>query len=386
MRLALALLLALAAAAPAQAQQRTIYSSLPLSGDYKPQTEDVVCAMRMALEESGRTDVRYVSLNDATRASGTWQPEKVSQNARRAARDPSTVAYLGEFNSGASAISIPILNAAGIMHISPSNTYVGLTRSDGGYPGEPGMYHPADRRTYGRVIPADHTQAHALLAYARERGRKRIALVHDREAYGTGMTRMVRARAAAHGVRIVTVQPAGYRANMSRVARRVRRARPDAMIYGGITQNRATALWRAVHRRMPKIDLFGGDGVAEPAFTERISRAARRRTFITNATLAPESYPGQQFFAGFLAKCGKQPEPYAIYGYEAMALALDALARGGNTREGAVAALFQTRDRASVLGTYSIDAMGDTTLAAYGGYAVSRSGRLTFDRVLHATP
>ncbi|MBV9338290.1 MAG: hypothetical protein JO243_20585 [Solirubrobacterales bacterium] len=41
------------------------------------------------------------------------------------------------------------------------------------------------------------------------------------------------------------------------------------------------------------------------------------------------------------------------------------------------AALFATRDRASVLGTYSIDPDGDTTLRRYGVYAIV-AGRLTF--------
>ncbi len=35
--------------------------------------------------------------------------------------------YIGEFNSGGSAVSIPILNEAGVPQISPANTYVGLT-------------------------------------------------------------------------------------------------------------------------------------------------------------------------------------------------------------------------------------------------------------------
>jgi len=65
------------------------------------------------------------------------------RNARRAAADSSAIGYIGEFNSGASAISMPILSEAGIPQISPSNTYVGLTRSgSGAAPGEPDKYDP----------------------------------------------------------------------------------------------------------------------------------------------------------------------------------------------------------------------------------------------------
>ena len=42
---------------------------------------------------------------------------------------------------------------------------------------------------------------------------------------------------------------------------------------------------------------------------------------VTVATLSPDQYPpeGQKFFDDFTAKYGeKNPDPYAIYGYEAM--------------------------------------------------------------------
>lgn len=77
--------------------------------------------------------------------------------------------------------------------------------------------------------------------------------------------------------------------------------------------------------------------------------------------------------------------PYAIFGYEAMALVLDAIRRAGpaaGDREAVRRALFATRNRASVLGTYSIDRFGDTTLRSHGGYRVSGRGNLSFERTI----
>jgi branched-chain amino acid transport system substrate-binding protein len=379
------LLLAAVALAPgpatAQDPPLTIYSSLPLQGDGRVQSQDLVRAMKLALADSGRTDIRYVSLDDSSAAAGRWDPGQVSRNARRAAGDPSTIAYLGEFNSGASAISIPILNNAGIPQVSPSNTYVGLTRSFGAEAREPENYYPSGIRNYARVAPADHLQAGAICTWLKARKRRRVAIVHDAEVYGLGMAKMVRRCAP----KIVDYFAIDTRArSFGGAAKRVRRARADALVFGGITQNRAADLWKAVHRRNPRIQYFGGDGVAESFFTGKIPRATRARTFITDPTRAPAAYPatGQGFFERFRAAYGKEPEPYAIYGYEAMALALDAIGRGGGKRADTVAALFATRDRESVLGRYSIDANGDTTLAEYGGYRVDARGRLTFDRVL----
>ena len=82
----------------------TIYSWLPLQGDSRPQSEDVVNGKQLALEKAGgkagKFTIKYMSLDDATAATGKWEPGKVSENARKAVGDDNTIAYLGEFNSG----------------------------------------------------------------------------------------------------------------------------------------------------------------------------------------------------------------------------------------------------------------------------------------------
>jgi branched-chain amino acid transport system substrate-binding protein len=169
----------------------TIYSSLPLQGDSRPQSTDVVNGEKLALEEAGgkvgKFTIKYVSLDDATAAAGKWDPGQTSADGRKAAQDASTIAYLGEFNSGASAISIPILNEANVLQISPSNTYVGLTRSEGADKGEPDKYYPAGKRTFGRVVPADHIQAAAQVTYQKDQGCKKTYILNDKEVYGKGI-------------------------------------------------------------------------------------------------------------------------------------------------------------------------------------------------------
>ena len=70
-----------------------------------------------------------------------------------------------------------------------------------------------------------------------------------------------------------------------------------------------------------------------------------------------------------------------------MALALATIknvagAHGGQvSRADVVNALLHTNNRHSVIGTYSINAQGDTTLASYGLYRIS-GGRLVFSKVL----
>src|SRR5215217_540749 len=110
----------------------TIYSSLPLQGTSKEQSEAVINGEKLALKEAGnkvgKYTIKYVSLDDSTAQNpGTADEAQTGQNARKAVTDKTTIFYLGEFNSGGTKVSLPVLNKANIPQISPSNTYVGLT-------------------------------------------------------------------------------------------------------------------------------------------------------------------------------------------------------------------------------------------------------------------
>jgi len=371
----------------------TIYSSLPLQGDSRPQSESVVNGEKLALQEHGgkvgKFTIKYVSLDDSTAATGKWEPGATSSDARKASQDKSTIAYLGEFNSGASAISIPILNEAGILQISPSNTYVGLTRSEGADKGEPDKYYPSGKRTFGRVVPADHIQAAAQVTYQKDEGCKKTYILNDKEVYGKGIAVQVQNIAKAQGLAIAGNDGIDTKAaNFRSLATKIKSSGADCLFFGGITQNKGVQVFKDVNAANPTMKLFGPDGVAEAAFASKLGSAVEKQTYITNPTLDPKLYPpaAQDFFAKFKQKFGKTPDPYAIYGYEAMKVALLAIQNAGdkgNDRQAVIDAFFKIKDRDSVLGKYSIDENGDTTLSDYGADRVE-GGKLVFDKVIKA--
>jgi branched-chain amino acid transport system substrate-binding protein len=371
----------------------TIYSSLPLQGDSRPQSTDVVNGEKLALEEAGgkvgKFTIKYVSLDDATAAAGKWDPGQTSADARKAAQDPSTIVYLGEFNSGASAISIPILNESNTLQISPSNTYVGLTRAEGADKGEPDKYYPAGKRTYGRVVPADHIQAAAQVTYQKDQGCKKVYILNDKEVYGKGIAVQVENIGKAQGLQIAGNDGIDTKAaNFRTVAGKIKSSGADCMFFGGITQNKGVQVFKDVHAANPTMKMFGPDGVAESAFSEKIGSSAEKMTYITNPTLDPKLYPpaAQDFFTKFKEKFGNDPQPYAIYGYEAMKVALLAIQNAGdkgNDKQAVIDAFFKIKDRDSVLGKYSIDENGDTTLSDYGANRIE-GGKLVFDKVIKA--
>jgi branched-chain amino acid transport system substrate-binding protein len=144
-------------------------------------------------------------------------------------------------------------------------------------------------------------------------------------------------------------------------------------------------VFKDINAANPDMKLFGPDGVAEGAFSEKLGSKVEKQVFITNPTLDPKLYPpaAQDFFKEFKSKYGKDPEPYAIYGFEAMNLVIEAIKAGGDDRAKVVEAFFAIKGRDSVLGTYDIDENGDTTLSDYGGNRIE-GGKLTFDKVIKA--
>jgi len=360
--IALGVLIAFTVSVPATASAATIYSSLTLSGAAAAQGRAINDGARQALQQAGGMaggqPIALVTLNDATRQAGSWTPERVVANSRRVAQDDSALAIIGPFNSGAAAVMIPITNEAGVPVVSPSNTAIGLTRRGAGAePGEPDKYYPTGERTYFRIMPNDAVQAAALATAMRDAGCRRIAAVHDGEVYGKGVGTLMRRTVTRLGMKV---------AGTTRIKRSTRRfgaIRGDCVAYTGITANGAVRMFNRVSRRAK---LFASDGVAESGFTRRVSASAAKRLTVAVSTLAPDAYgpAGAAIIGG---------DPYKLYGYEAMKLILDGLNAVGASRPALLGRLRTgVQNRASVLGTYSLDARGDTTTRVYGLYGVSR--------------
>jgi branched-chain amino acid transport system substrate-binding protein len=377
----------------------TIYSSLPLQGAARAQAEAAVNGAKLALEQAGgkagKFPVKYVSLDDSTPQAGGWEPNATSANARRAAGDDSTIGYIGEFNSGATAVSLPILNEAGIAQVSPGNTAVGITSDDpGATAGEPDKYYPTGKRTYARVLPKDTYQGAALVTLAKEEGCASVYIINDKEVYGAGLAENVKLAAAKQGLEIkgndgIDKNAANYRS----VAQRIKSTGAQCFIYSGITANNAVQIFKDVAIALPDAPLLGPEGVGESGFFDPedggLPADVAKRVLITIPGVAPEEYPpsGKEFLAAYEAEFGeKNPDRYAVYGYESMSLLLDAIKRAGdagNDREAVVKQLLATKDREGVFGKYSIDPNGDITLTPYGAYRI-KDGAMVFDRTVQA--
>ena len=377
----------------------TIYSSLPLQGTSRGQSEAVIAGERLALKELapgnkvGKYTIKYVSLDDSTAQNpGTADEGQTAQNARKAASDKTTIFYLGEFNSGGTKVSLPILNKSGIPQISPANTYVGLITDDpGSEPGEPRKYYPTGKRTYARVVPRDTIQGAALVSTMKEDGCKAVTLWNDGSTYGAGLARNIELSAKQGNLPVQDKQRTDKNApNYRSLASGIK---TDCFLWSGVTGENGVQVFKDAAAASADLKLYGPDGVSEAAFSDPkeggIPADVGARTKTTVATLGVKDLPSAKpVIDQFRAQGTTTIDPYAIYGYETMALALDTLKKAGddaNDREKVIETLFQQKDRQSVLGTYSIDENGDTTLTDYGLYLI-KDGKPVYEKKIVADP
>ena len=376
------------------------YSSLPMQGASSAQTIPLVNGIKLALSQAnnkaGQWTVKYTVLDDSTAAAGKWDPGQTAADARQVASDPKAVYYMGEFNSGASEVSIPILNAAGIPQVSPANTYVGLTTSlPGSAPGEPQKYYPTGKRTYLRIVPIDSIQAAADLMAMKQAGCTKVAVANDKEAYGSGLATLLGLEKGFYGVTITSntgIDPTAP--NFRTFASTIASQGADCFFFAGIVSNGAVQITKDVHTAIPNAKIFGGDGVCTDSYTNATKGGVPAALYpliqCTVATQDLAAYPGgQDFLKAYQAKYGtSSPDPYAIYGYEVMKLGLDTvkgLGANGDNKADVLKALFATTARSSVLGTYGFDKNGDTTLKSYGLYKVGSNGEPVFFKTLTPT-
>jgi len=374
----------------ATGSQLAVYSSLPLQGPLAAISDELIKGEKLALSgvggRVGRFKIGYASLDDSSPTSGRWSPGETATAAKTAAQDTSTIAYLGDYNSGATAVSLFPINEAGIAQVSPGSPYEGLTSSLDAGQDEPERFYPTGKRTFVRLIPGDSVQAAAQVQLMRSLGVHKLYLLDDQDPFQSPLAKLVASGALAAGISVAGHDSISVTtgATYAGEAEKIAESGAQAVFFAGAGSEGAAAMWQQLHAAMPHLLLLGPSTLAEEeGFASHIGAAAAS-TYITTPALPPSMYPAsaQRVLRAYRRAFGGEPSAYALFGFESMSLALSAIRRAGahgNDRETVVANLLSTRKRDSVLGRYSVEPNGETTLS---GYAVDRvaGGRPVFYR------
>lgn len=343
----------------------TIYASQPPGGAAGQRAQDVIAAERLALDQVGSRvgafTIRFRVLNG----------KSLSDDARTAIQDQSAVAYIGDLVPGTSDRSLGITNGVGgqpLLQVSPADDAVELTQPSPAVPGSPTKYYESlaqNGRTFGRVVPVNTHEATALVKQMKKSGVKRLFVTDDGADYGKAAAYAVTQAAGQAGISTVA-------GKSSASAKDVAASHADAVFFGSNAQATAASLFNDVASVSPKVRLFGPGALYDDALAAGLAPAAQGNTVVaTPGSLSSRTLSapaGQKFLADFKTATGHEAGPgggAAIFGYDAMQLVLDVLRRAGATasnHNAVIKEFHNTKNRASVLGTYSIDAGGDTSL------------------------
>jgi branched-chain amino acid transport system substrate-binding protein len=325
------------------------------STDQPQVSQDVLDAEQLAFNQGPHTvgtfAIRMLTVRGST----------LSEQARTVIQDKSAVAYLGEIVPGSSYASLGITNALDILQVSPTDTALELTQATPAVPTAPDEYYESlgtYGRTFARVVPSSAAEAKAQVQEMQSLGVTKLYVTSDGSDYGRAIAYAV-SHDVASGITVVS-SPADA----------------DGVFYGSASPAVAARFFNGVAGSNPSAKLFGPSALDAPSFVSALSSSVRN-LYISVPGFRPAdlNQAGSAFETRFTATYGHTPTPQAIFGYEAMSAVLAVLKEAGasaNNRTTVVHDFFAISKRQSVLGTYSINSNGDTSIAPF-----------VFDRLQH---
>jgi branched-chain amino acid transport system substrate-binding protein len=368
-----------------------IASDLPLQGSGRTQTVQMTAAIKFILKQkgfkAGDHTIGYQSCDDSTAQAGKWDSAKVSANANAYANNESVAGVIGTFNSGAAEIMIPVLNRAPngpVGMVSPANTYVGLTHvGPGTAPGEPDKYYPSGTRNYIRIVAADDFQGAADAMLAKQVGATKVYILNDKEAYGQGV-----AGDFQNVLKGVGLTSAGFTAwdgkasSYEALANKIKQSGADAVFLGGLICENGGKLIKDLRAGLgADIKIIAPDGFTPISAVVDGAGAASEGIYVSVAGLPNEQLgaTGKAFVKDFGAtQPGGQVDPYSSYAAQAADVLLTAIENSDGTRASITAELFKTDVTDGILGSFKINANGDTNANPVSIYLIKGGKQTTF--------
>jgi branched-chain amino acid transport system substrate-binding protein len=247
--------------------------------------------------------------------------------------------------------------------VSPANTSPGLTTDGpGAEPGEPDKYYPTGTRNYARVVANDQIQGPADAQFAKDIGLKKIFILNDKQTYGFGVATTFRGAAKKLGLQVAGFQ--GWDAKQSSyeaLANTIKQSGADGVFLGGIICNNGAKLIKDLKAGVPNATLIAPDGFSDP----KSNTATFDDSYVSVAGQPPSGLKGEgkTFVTDFGAQIGATPNPYSQYGAQAMLVMLDAIAKATDMTRASVAKnLFGLKVTNGIIGTFTINDKGDTSL------------------------
>jgi branched-chain amino acid transport system substrate-binding protein len=229
--------------------------------------------------------------------------------------DAKVAAVIGHLNSGVTIPASEIYDKAGIPTISGSATNPTIT--------ERGL------KTVFRTVGRDDQQGPAIAAYiASELKGKKVAIAHDKTAYGEGLAKEVEKtlKAAKVGI-IANEQTTDTETDFKAILTKIKAKNPDVVFYGGMDQTGGPLLKQARELGIKATFTFGDGACTNEMF--KLAGDAANGLVCSQAGL-PASAASKEFTDGFKAKFKTDVLQYAPYFYDATLAVVEAMKKANS--------------------------------------------------------
>lgn len=284
------------------------------------------------------------------------KPEVAGNTATKLVSDGVDI-VMGHICSGATKAAMGIYKDAGIIAMSPSATNPDLTLS-GEYP------------NFFRTIAHDAVQAQLQVKFALETLKvKRVAVLHDKGDYGKGQAELAKKYFTEAGVEVVLfegVTPGAV--DYSAIVTKVRREKPDMVIWGGYHPE-ASKLVTLMRKKRMDTAFMGCDGVKDDTFIKVAGKYAEG-VYATGPRDTSNNEIAQKAKKQHQDAYGSDPGAFFDNAYAATLALLNAIEKAGTTDYDAVVKALRTEDVETTLGKIKFDKNGDATNIGFSVYRV----------------
>ena len=325
----------------------------PMTGQYASFGEQMKNGAELAVEEINAAGGVNGNMLKLAVGDDACDPKQAVAVANKFVGD-GVVFVAGHFCSGSSIPASAVYAEEGIVQISPASTNPKLTDERAG----PGVY---------RVCGRDDQQGAVAGAYIADKfAGKKVAIIHDKTAYGKGLADETKKALNAAGMEeamyeAYTAGEKDYTALVSKL-----KAEGIDVLYVGGYHTEAGLIVRQMREQGMDTQLISGDALVTDEYWG-ITGDAGEGTLMTFAPDPTKFAAAKEVVDKFKAK-GINPEGYTLYTYAAMKIWADAANAAGSTDYDAVVAKLNEGKYETVLGPIAFDDKGDVTEASYVWY------------------
>jgi branched-chain amino acid transport system substrate-binding protein len=338
-----------------------IVSQSPLSGEQSVAGEGIKLGAQLAIADLGN-ELEALGYRVALQPEDDQASPNVGvANANRILNDTEVLGVVGHYNSGVAIPSSEVYARDNLVMVSPANTNPDVTDRT------------STRAVVNRICGRDDVQGPAGANYATDVLKaKRIYVINDKSAYGSGIAQAFEATVRKSGATVVLSTGVDQtETDFSSILNRARIDKPDLVYYGG-TYPQGGLLLKQMRQKGVAAAFLGGDGLDSGDLQKIAGAENMTQAFFTTTAVPLTELPAAAKFASeYKTKFNKDPEVYSAYGYDSARVIIEGLvvaikANHGNlpTRANVAAAVRKvTFD--GVTGHIAFNDRGDIAKAKY---------------------